>query len=29
VLDNGAIVLQGSAAEVRDDPNLKRAYLGM
>ena len=29
VLDNGAIVLQGSAAEVRDDANLKRAYLGM
>jgi branched-chain amino acid transport system ATP-binding protein len=29
VLDNGAIVLQGSAAHVRDDPNLKRAYLGM
>ena len=29
VLDNGAIVLQGSAAEVRDNPDLKRAYLGM
>jgi branched-chain amino acid transport system ATP-binding protein len=29
VLDNGAIVLQGSADEVRNDPNLKRAYLGM
>jgi branched-chain amino acid transport system ATP-binding protein len=29
VLDNGAIVLQGSAADVRHDPNLKRAYLGM
>src|SRR3954468_444612 len=29
VLDNGAIVLQGSAAQVREDPNLKRAYLGM
>ena len=29
VLDNGAIVLQGSAEEVRNDPNLKRAYLGM
>ncbi|TMI99627.1 MAG: ABC transporter ATP-binding protein [Alphaproteobacteria bacterium] len=29
VLDNGAIVLQGSAADVRDDPDLKRAYLGM
>jgi branched-chain amino acid transport system ATP-binding protein len=29
VLDNGVIVLQGSAADVRNDPNLKRAYLGM
>jgi branched-chain amino acid transport system ATP-binding protein len=29
VLDNGAIVLQGKASEVREDPNLKRAYLGM
>ena len=29
VLDNGAIVLQGSAAQLRDDANLKRAYLGM
>jgi branched-chain amino acid transport system ATP-binding protein len=29
VLDNGAIVLQGSAESVRNDPNLKRAYLGM
>ena len=29
VLDNGAIVLQGSAGQVRDDPDLKRAYLGM
>ena len=29
VLDNGMIVLQGSAADVRNDPNLKRAYLGM
>jgi len=29
VLDNGAIVLQGSADDVRNDPNLKRAYLGM
>ena len=29
VLDNGLIVLQGSAADVRNDPNLKRAYLGM
>jgi branched-chain amino acid transport system ATP-binding protein len=29
VLDNGAIVLQGNAADVRNDPDLKRAYLGM
>src|SRR2546423_12677222 len=29
VLDNGRIVLQGNAAEVRNDPNLKRAYLGI
>ena len=29
VLDNGAIVLQGKASAVREDPNLKRAYLGM
>ncbi len=29
VLDNGMFVLQGSAADVRNDPNLKRAYLGM
>ena len=29
VLDNGAIVLQGSAQDVRDNPDLKRAYLGM
>jgi branched-chain amino acid transport system ATP-binding protein len=29
VLDNGIIVLQGDAADVRNDPNLKRAYLGM
>ena len=29
ILDNGTFVLQGSAADVRNDPNLKRAYLGM
>jgi len=29
ILENGAFVLQGSAAEIRDDPNLKRAYLGL
>ncbi len=29
ILDNGLFVLQGSAADIRNDPNLKRAYLGM
>jgi branched-chain amino acid transport system ATP-binding protein len=29
ILDNGRFVLQGSAAEIRDNPDLKRAYLGM
>jgi branched-chain amino acid transport system ATP-binding protein len=29
ILDNGMFVLQGSVADVRNDPNLKRAYLGM
>jgi branched-chain amino acid transport system ATP-binding protein len=29
VLENGAVVLHGSAAELRNDPNLKRAYLGL
>ena len=29
ILDNGAIVLEGRAADIRDDPNLRRAYLGM
>jgi len=29
ILDNGMFVLQGKAAEVREDPTLKRAYLGM
>ncbi len=29
ILDNGAFVLEGSAADIRNDPNLKRAYLGM
>jgi branched-chain amino acid transport system ATP-binding protein len=29
VLENGLFVLQGSAAHIRDDPNLNRAYLGM
>ena len=29
VLDNGMFVLQGRAADLRNDPNLKRAYFGM
>ena len=29
ILDNGRFVLEGSAADIRNDPNLKRAYLGM
>jgi branched-chain amino acid transport system ATP-binding protein len=29
ILDNGMVVLQGSAADIRNDPGLKRAYLGM
>ena len=29
ILDNGRFVLEGSAAEIRNDPDLKRAYLGM
>jgi branched-chain amino acid transport system ATP-binding protein len=29
ILDNGVFVLQGLAADIRNDPNLKRAYLGM
>ena len=29
ILENGAFVLQGSAADIRNDPNLKRAYLGL
>jgi len=29
ILDNGVFVLQGTAAEIRDNPDLKRAYLGM
>jgi branched-chain amino acid transport system ATP-binding protein len=29
VLDNGEIVLEGNAAAVRNNPDLKRAYLGM
>jgi branched-chain amino acid transport system ATP-binding protein len=29
ILENGVFVLEGSAADIRNDPNLKRAYLGM
>jgi branched-chain amino acid transport system ATP-binding protein len=29
VLEGGTVVLHGSAADIRDDPNLKRAYLGL
>ena len=29
ILDNGMFVLQGNASDIRNDPNLKRAYLGM
>jgi branched-chain amino acid transport system ATP-binding protein len=29
ILDNGRFVLQGRAADIQNDPNLKRAYLGM
>jgi branched-chain amino acid transport system ATP-binding protein len=29
ILDNGMFVLEGRAAELRNDPDLKRAYLGM
>jgi branched-chain amino acid transport system ATP-binding protein len=29
VLDNGRFVLEGSAAELGNDPALKRTYLGM
>jgi len=29
ILDNGRFVLEGSASDIRDNPELKRAYLGM
>jgi branched-chain amino acid transport system ATP-binding protein len=29
VLENGAFVLQGSSAEIRENPKLKRTYLGL
>jgi branched-chain amino acid transport system ATP-binding protein len=29
ILDNGVFVLEGRSADIREDPELKRAYLGM
>jgi branched-chain amino acid transport system ATP-binding protein len=29
ILEKGTFVLHGNAADIRDDPNLKRAYLGL
>src|SRR5499427_467387 len=29
ILEGGTFVLQGNSADIRDDPNLKRAYLGL
>jgi branched-chain amino acid transport system ATP-binding protein len=29
ILDNGAIVLEGRAADLRNDPNVKRVYFGI
>ena len=29
ILEGGTFVLHGNAADIRDDPNLKRAYLGL
>jgi branched-chain amino acid transport system ATP-binding protein len=29
VLENGAIIMHGTAAQIRDDPSLSRAYLGL
>jgi branched-chain amino acid transport system ATP-binding protein len=29
VLENGSFALSGPAAQLRDDPELKRAYLGL
>jgi branched-chain amino acid transport system ATP-binding protein len=29
ILENGAFVLQGSSADIRENPKLKRAYLGL
>jgi branched-chain amino acid transport system ATP-binding protein len=29
ILENGRIVLSGPSADIRDNPDLKRAYLGL
>jgi branched-chain amino acid transport system ATP-binding protein len=29
ILENGAFVLQGSSSDIRENPKLKRAYLGL
>jgi branched-chain amino acid transport system ATP-binding protein len=29
ILEKGVFVLHGNSADIRDDPNLKRAYLGL
>ena len=29
VLENGRMVLAGAAADLRDDPNIRKAYLGL
>ncbi|HEX9548297.1 MAG TPA: ABC transporter ATP-binding protein, partial [Acidimicrobiales bacterium] len=29
VLENGRVVLSGAAAEVKDDPRVRKAYLGL
>jgi branched-chain amino acid transport system ATP-binding protein len=29
ILEGGTVVLHGNAADIRNDPNLKRAYLGL
>ena len=29
VLENGSLIMQGSATQIRDDPKLSRAYLGL
>ncbi len=29
ILEDGMFVLHGNSADIRDDPNLKRAFLGL